>query len=448
MKKMVWLGLLCMFFGGIADGSVSAEEQKERVPEHRESTIASPLSQQAAAAGDSQQNRPAAAVRNMGTVRLTWDLVPGAVSYQFVLLKEAKKIPANIVLTRDQIFTNGYELDTAGLGPDKYKYYWSVCGLNRSGRAIGSFSVPRPLTEGIINPNAPEPTTEFDQMAYAPLYPVYSWIPSKGAYSYEVQVWKQGRGGKEQMIRDLYGQGSNIYDDAGYTYPGLYWWKVRAVGRNELPMSSWSEPREFKVTAPVTFAALGDSITHGGGAVSTPPGYLMYDWESYSAVPVKNLGFSGDTVDAMLERFDTDVLAFSPRVLVIMGGVNNFREGGTAAHIIKVLAQIRERCRVNRIVPVFVTAAPINPDLMAGAYGMETPTPGWRKQQLLLNDWIMRQLYAVDVTSEITDEDGWLRADRTTDGLHPDMEGKKYIGETIGQYLVRNFSQFIDAGKK
>ena len=95
-----------------------------------------------------------------------------------------------------------------------------------------------------------------------------------------------------------------------------------------------------------------------------------------------------------------------------------------------------------------MTAAPINPDLMAGAYGMETPTPGWRKQQLLLNDWIMRQLYAVDVTSEITDEDGWLRADRTTDGLHPDMEGKKYIGETIGQYLVRNFSQFIDAGKK
>ena len=447
MKKKIWLLLFCVAFLVLSEGAAAAEEQKGHVTEHRESTVASPLSQQAAV-GASRQTKPAAAVRDMRTVRLTWDLVPGAVSYQFVLLKGAKKIPANIVLTKDQIFTNGYELDTAGLGPDTYRYYWAVCGLDRSGRAVGQFSVPRSLTEGTINPEAPAPTTEFDKMAYAPLYPVYSWIPSKGAYSYEVQIWKQGKDGKNQMIRSLYGQGSNIYDDAGYTSPGLYWWRVRAVGRNELPMSSWSEIREFKVTAPVAFAAFGDSITHGGGAISTPPGYLMYDWESYSSVPIKNLGFSGNTVDAMLERFDTDVLAFSPKVLVIMGGVNNFREGGTAAHIISVLAQIRECCRSNGIVPVFVTAAPINPDLMAGTYGMEAPTAGWRQQQLLLNDWIMHQMYAVDVTSDLTDEDGWLRADRTTDGLHPDMEGKKYIGETISQYLVRNFSQFINTGKK
>jgi lysophospholipase L1-like esterase len=245
------------------------------------------------------------------------------------------------------------------------------------------------------------------------------------------------------LIRELYGQGSNIYDDAGYTDPGLYWWKVRAVGKNEFPMSRWSEQREFRVTAPVAFAALGDSITHGGGAISTPPGYLLYDWESYSAVPVKNLGFSGDTVDAMLARFDTDVLAFSPKVLVIMGGVNNFREGGTAAHIINVLSEIRARCRDNGIVPVFVTAAPINPELMAGTYGMEVPVDGWQWQQILLNDWILRQLYAIDITSALTDADGCLRADRTSDGLHPDMEGKKYIGETIGRYLLRHFSQFI-----
>ena len=39
----------------------------------------------------------------------------------------------------------------------------------------------------------------------------------------------------------------------------------------------------------------------------------------------------------------------------------------------------------------------------------------------------------------ITDSDGNLRSDYTTDGLHPDYYGKKYIGEQIGHYLLNHF---------
>jgi lysophospholipase L1-like esterase len=440
MKKKGWFVFLGVTIFFLTAGNVAAAGNTD-------STIVSPKAQMAATA---PLRLSAEVPQEMRKVRFIWDPVPDAVSYQLVILKEAEASPANIVLTRDKIFTNGYEFDTSMIGKEKYGYYWSVCGIDHDGKAVGGFSKPQPVvSDGAINTDAPMPTTEFDKMAYAPLYPVYSWIPYAGAFSYEVQVWKKARaGGSSRLIRDINGEGSNIYDDAGYTDPGVYWWQVRALNGVGSPLSKWSETREFSVVSPVKVAALGDSVTHGGGAISTPPGYLMYDWESYSAVPIKNMGFSGNTVEDMLSRFDTDVLAFSPKILVIMGGVNNFRAGDSAAHIIHVLAQIRDKCREHAIMPVFVTATPINPDYMDKAYGVDPPVDGWLRQQQRLNAWIVKQIYAVDVTPGITDENGWLRDGWTSDGLHPDMEGKKYIGETISSYLLKHFPELRVSGNK
>ena len=52
----------------------------------------------------------------------------------------------------------------------------------------------------------------------------------------------------------------------------------------------WSEPSYFTIEPKAKVVALGDSITHGGGATSTPPGDTTYNWETYCQVPVKNLG--------------------------------------------------------------------------------------------------------------------------------------------------------------
>ena len=40
----------------------------------------------------------------------------------------------------------------------------------------------------------------------------------------------------------------------------------------------------------------------------------------------------------------------------------------------------------------------------------------------------------------LADSNGWLRANYTTDGLHPDYYGKKYIGERVGEYLNAHFA--------
>ena len=374
----------------------------------------------------------------MEKVRLTWPVVSGAVQYQVLVLKDPAGGQQNIAMAKDSVFTNGVELRLSGFGEAARNFYWSVCPLAYDGSPIGKFSAPKPIAEAAINPDAPLPTTEFERMDYFPLYPVFSWVPVEGATRHEVRVMQFGPEGQKQ-VRRLEGGEYDVYETGGYTVPGSYAWQVRALTPGGEALSDWSEPSPFQVTSPTSIAALGDSITHGGGAMSVPPGYLLYDWETYSQVPVKNLGYSGDTTEAMLARFDADVLPFHPQVLVIMGGVNDFRAGTLGWNTVENLAAIRDKCTANGIIPVFSTVTPINPELIA-LRGMVEPPPGdWQVHQKYINDWVMQQPYHVDATSALADDKGNLRAESTTDGLHPDEAGKRHIGETIGKYLQAQF---------
>jgi hypothetical protein len=171
------------------------------------------------------------AASRLDKVSIVWAVVPDAVQYQLVILSGPQKTPDTIVTTRSAIYTNGYELDLSILGAAAQGYYWTVCGLDLDGNPIGSFTTPLPLRDAVWGTQAPLTTTEFDQMDYVPLYPVYSWIPYRRAASYEVEIWKKASGphGRDQRIRHLYTGGDCLYDDAGYTDPGSYWWQVRAL---------------------------------------------------------------------------------------------------------------------------------------------------------------------------------------------------------------------------
>lgn len=373
-------------------------------------------------------------------IRISWEPVPGAVSYQLAILKAEENIKENIVTVKKGIFTNGYELDTSMM-PEVENYYWKVAPLDISGQYMGLYSSLQPVKEQEINPEQMKATTQFEQMAYAPLYPVYSWIPVRNAGDYEIQVWREKAGQPDayELIRELHSQSVDFYEYAGFTGPGRYYWRVRCKNACGIVLEDWSEPSYFQVEAPVKVAALGDSITHGGGAISTPPGYVMYDWEHYCQVPVKNLGYSGDTVEAMSGRFEQDVLPFRPKILVIMGGVNNYRNGDSSWYIIDGLQTIKEKCQQYGIIPVFVTGTPINPYLMAQLSFITPAFGGWQETQHKVNEWIRQQPYHVDVNQQLTNEYGDLRDTVTTDGLHPDAPGKYIIGEAIGDYLLKHF---------
>ena len=385
----------------------------------------------------------AALPRPMKKVRLTWQASPRAVYYQVVLLKDSRDREDNIAGVWEKIFTNGVEIDLSSFGEEKKNFYWKVCPLNFDGRPLEHFSEPKPILEtGEFDTTAPLPTTEFEKMEEAPLYPVYSWIPMLGAERHEVEVYRR-RKGKDTLIRAIEGGKYDVYEHGGYTYPDEYCWRVRAVAKDGTPMGDWSQKVLFRVSTGVTVAALGDSITHGGGAFSVPPGYTLYNWETYCSVPVKNLGHSGDTTENMLDRFDREVLPFRPKILVIMGGVNDFRGTTGGWETVQNLKAIGEKCEAHGIIPVFATATPISPQVISLRGMSRLPREDWVDRQRYVNQWIMTQKYAVDVSSMLADVDGNLKVGFTTDGIHPDHIAKKYIGETIGAYLLNKFPEIL-----
>ena len=388
---------------------------------------------------------PAAALPS--SVLLRWAPYNGAVRYEVrVLVRTAEgRMVEQQKLSR--VYTTGVHIPLTGLLPQD-DLYWTVQPLGYDGTPIAAASEPQPVREALADPPAPVLTAEYDKMAYAPLYPVYSWIPLSGQTHHEVEVYRRAADGRDVFLHTLQAGEQDVYDDAPFTVPGHYVYRVRGVTTAGTPISDWSAGGTFDVVPHTPIAAIGDSITHGGGAITLPPSYTLYDWETYCTVPVKNLGHSGDTTADMLARFDRDVLPFAPRVLIIMGGVNDYRSGVYGAQTVRNLAALGEKCRAHGITPIFLTVTPIRPAWMTKRMTIMTPPSDWMDHRDYINDWVRQQEFSVDVSSTLADANGELEAAYTTDGLHPDYMGKKHIGQTVDSYLRKNFAYAVGAAER
>ena len=382
----------------------------------------------------------------ISSVMLRWEPYPAAVRYAVRVLRGSAGAVMKTIATMEYVYTTGLHLPlmTYGAADD---LYWTVQPLGYDGMPLAAESAPRPVRAETVDPDAPVLTAQFDAMAYAPLYPVYAWIPLAGQQVHEVEVYRR-EADRDRYVHTLRGGEYDVYDDMPFTVPGTYVYRVRGITESGTPISNWSAYGSFTVAERTPIAALGDSITHGGGAITVPPSYILYDWETYCTVPVKNLGHSGDTTEAMLARFERDVLPFSPRVLLIMGGVNDYRVGIYGAETVRNLAALREKCRAHGITPIFLTATPIRPALMTARMTITTPPPDWWAHRDYINNWVMQQEYSIDVASVLADENGELEEKYTTDGLHPDLMGKKYIGQTIDSYLRTHFAYAVGEAER
>ena len=381
------------------------------------------------------------------SVLLRWAPYNGAVRYEVrILVRTAEgRMVEQQKLSR--VYTTGVHIPLTGLLPQD-DLYWTVQPFGYDGTPIAAASEPQPVREALADPPAPVLTAEYDKMAYAPLYPVYSWIPLSGQTHHEVEVYRRAADGRDVFLHTLQAGEQDVYDDAPFTVPGHYVYRVRGVTTAGTPISDWSAGGTFDVVPHTPIAAIGDSITHGGGAITLPPSYTLYDWETYCTVPVKNLGHSGDTTADMLARFDRDVLPFAPRVLIIMGGVNDYRSGVYGAQTVRNLAALGEKCRAHGITPIFLTVTPIRPAWMTKRMTIMTPPSDWMDHRDYINDWVRQQEFSVDVSSMLADANGELEAAYTTDGLHPDYMGKKHIGQTVDSYLRKNFAYAVGAAER
>ena len=121
-----------------------------------------------------------------------------------------------------------------------------------------------------------------------------------------------------------------------------------------------------------------------------------------------------------------------------MGGVNDYRGDILGWHTISNYKLLAEKCKEYGITPVFITPTPVNPVLIKKVKFIENPPSDWQTHYKYACDWIRKQEFFIDLAEDFEDEEGYLRADLTTDGLHPDLEGKKIIGQAVNDWLKNN----------
>lgn len=379
---------------------------------------------------------------------LTWSVVQGAVYYEIELLTQPPENPngtepsAYRYSFSREVFTHGYNPDLSNY-PDS-RLWWRVRALTYDGAPQGVFSDAQELNidRNLQQPLKPLPTTEFNKRDMPPpLFPVYDWIPILGAVNYEVEVLSappENPNGTEPSQYRIWSKevtGFDCYDEQPRSVPGTYYWRVRGLDAAGRPVGVYSDVGSFFVDLRrgSYVATFGDSITHGGGAVSYSPGDWDYSFQTYLDFPVVNLGKSGDTTETMVERFERDVMPFRPRFLIILGGTNSLRGGTPAEKVIEDLAKIRDRCLARGIRPIFLTLPPINPTAIKKVFSEET-AENWREEFDKVNDFIRQQRYHIDLDPHMADAGRELPDYYAIDGLHPDIAGKKVMAQIINAY--------------
>ncbi len=392
----------------------------------------------------------ATALAEPAKIQLLWPNAEDAVMYELEVAKvmvteDVAAPPAEVVYETSSIYTPGAELDLSMLaGLDRKKLYYRVRPLNLDSEPIGPFSLPLALEQGRLNPVKPVPTAQFTGRP-TPLYPVYSWIPVLGAASYEVEVTSRppeqenSTGPSPYRVRSLAaGQVFDVYDPQPLVKEGSYYWRVLAVDENNRPIGTYSDAIMFTVErGGYKWASFGDSITHGGGAVSNPPSDARYDYTYYLPVTVKNLGKSGDTATALVERFEQDVLPFKPETLLILGGTNSIRNGVSAAAVIESLATLKKKCEKYGIKPVFLTLPPMNPERIQRVFNQPTAA-NWQQELKKVNAYIKTLPNYIDIYSVLADDRGLMPVKYAQDGLHPDIAGKKIMAGKVSEYISKH----------
>ena len=384
---------------------------------------------------------------------LLWHTVPTAVCYELEILSGVPDKEGGIELSKNnslystrRIFTNGYQAD---LRPyrNRSQLFWRVRALGLHHEPIGEFSPTMAITidEKLPMPDSPL-INNFDQMPnfVQPLYPVYEWIPIHGADRYEVElaitppVPNNTIPMPDRIWYKTVENASTSYDEYARPWAGDYYWRVRAVDEHGETVGHYSNTEKFKVSARntrVKIALFGDSITHGGGAVSYPPCALEYSYGTYLDFPTINLGRSGDTSRTSLNRFNDDVLPIQPLNLLILMGSNSLRADEISAQdIIDDMEAVKKLCEANDIRPIFLTLMPINPQNIAYAFQTDTD-PAWRQKLTMVNAYIKQQPYYIDLEPHFYDKEHmFLPYKLSIDGLHPDIRGKMLMGEIINQH--------------
>jgi lysophospholipase L1-like esterase len=184
---------------------------------------------------------------------------------------------------------------------------------------------------------------------------------------------------------------------------------------------------------------MGDSITDFWDDPARSPGF-------FPGRPYVNRGISGQTTGQMLIRFRPDVLRLKPEVVVILAGTNDIASSFEEPTVQAVRDNLTSMVALARDEGVRVVLASLLPVSDYGKRADGTPRPQVARRPpatiLALNDWMRR--YAaesgavyLDYHSAMVDERGWLKAELSGDGLHPNEKGYEVMAPLAAAAIAR-----------
>jgi lysophospholipase L1-like esterase len=169
---------------------------------------------------------------------------------------------------------------------------------------------------------------------------------------------------------------------------------------------------------------MGDSITDGW----SKPEFGGF----FPGKPYVNRGISGQTTPQMLVRFRLDVIDLEPQVVVILAGTNDIAGNTgpiTLEQIEGNLTSMAELGRAHGIRVVLSSVMPVR-DGLSDKDGERLVQTKKRPPERIstLNEWIKKyaaanHLVYLDYFSAMVDDQGFLKAETTYDGLHPNAHG-------------------------
>ena len=155
----------------------------------------------------------------------------------------------------------------------------------------------------------------------------------------------------------------------------------------------------------------------------------QFAWWMMQAEPtwrVLNRGVNGERTDEIAARFERDVLAHAPDVLILLAGVNDVYQGRDVATVQAQLLAIYARARDARLPIVACSIVPY-----------DTATPDQNSRMHTINAWIRDTASSTpgmaycDTRAAVASRDDIDRLFETPDGLHPSPAGYRRMAEAL-----------------
>lgn len=194
--------------------------------------------------------------------------------------------------------------------------------------------------------------------------------------------------------------------------------------------------------ANLVIVAMGDSTTAGTPAFKSPreappngsgdetSQYAYWLMKAHPDWEVINQGINAQRSDQIRARFEEDVVAKKPAVVVIIAGVNDVYQGRDAEHVKTELAAMYKRAKDAGIKVVAGSIIPYN-----------TATADQNARMHAINDWIKAQPRAdpnvrfADTRAAVAATGDPDRLVSSPDGLHPDAAGYRRMAEAIEKVI-------------